>query len=353
LVGKKKMNKLQRFSVLLAALVLGCVAAAQTTGNRPPAPFVIPDDVTVRSVDIYSEGTRMAGDVYAAKANAGKKLPTIVMAHGWGGTKAAFRPEAAAFAQAGYLVVAFDYRGWGESDSRVILVGKRAPAEKQNYHFTAEVQEVREVVEPLDMVVDWLNAINWAVGDPQCDAERIGLWGSSLSGGLVVSAALLDPRVKAVHSQVPSLDGRWTLANAQERVSTEKEATARARGELGYPPPRANTVQRLIGAPVRFQFAAWFPVDYVDHAPNVAMQFVVAEKEELMDNKDNGILAYQRAKGPKNLVTIPEITHYGVYMAPSARQQARDLAIAWFDRYLKASQPAKAADGAEAHPVSR
>src|SRR5258708_6258860 len=107
-----------------------------------------------------------------------------------------FRPEAVAFAQAGYLVVAFDYRGWGESDSRVILVSKREPAERTNNRFTAEVQEVREVVEPLNMVVDWLNAINWAVGDSQCDTGRIGLWGSSLSGGLVVSAALMDPRVK-------------------------------------------------------------------------------------------------------------------------------------------------------------
>jgi dienelactone hydrolase len=320
-----------------------CTAPAQTAGSRPQ-PFTVPDDVTLRSVDIFSEGTRMAGDVYVGKANAAKKLPTIVMAHGWGGTKAAFRPEAIAFAQAGYLVVAFDYRGWGESDSRVILVAKHAPAEKQNYHFTAEVQEVREVVEPLDMVVDWLNAINWAAGDPQCDAEKIGLWGSSLSGGLVVSAAEMDPRVKALHTQVPSLDGRWTLASPQERATTEKEEIQRARGELGYPPPRANTVQRLIGAPIRMQFASWFPVDYIDHAPNVAMQFVVAEKEELMDNKDNGVLAYQRAKGPKNLVTIPEITHYGVYMVPPARQKARELAIAWFDRYLKGIQPAKTAD---------
>jgi dienelactone hydrolase len=340
------MNTLRQFSFifLLAALVFPVAAPCQTTSSRPQPAFAIPDDVTLRSVDIFSEGTRMAGDVYVAKTNAGKKLPTIVMAHGWGGTKAAFRPEAIAFAQAGYLVVAFDYRGWGESDSRVILVAKHAPAEKQNYHFTAEVQEVREVVEPLDMVVDWLNAINWAAGDPQCDAEKIGLWGSSLSGGLVVSAAEMDPRVKALHSQVPSLDGRWTLANPQERATTEKEEIQRARGELGYPPPRANTVQRLIGAPIRMQFASWFPVEYIEHAPNVAMQFVVAEKEELMDNKDNGVLAYQRAKGPKNLVTIPEITHYGVYMVPPARQKARDLAIAWFDRYLKRIQPAKTAE---------
>lgn len=319
--------------LVLFVFVLCSLEFAQTTNNRPP--FAVPDDVTLRSVDIYSEGTRMAADVYSAKANAGKKLPTIVMAHGWGGTKAAFRPEAIAFAQAGYLVVGFDYRGWGESDSRVILVAKHAPTDKQNYRFNAEVQEVREVVEPLDMVVDWLNAIDWAAGDPQCDAGKIGLWGSSLSGGLVVSAAEIDPRVKALHSQVPSLDGRWTVANPQERAATEKEATDRARGELGYPPPRANTVQKLIGAPIRAQFAAWYPVEFVDRAPNVAMQFVVAEKEELMDNKDNGILAYQRARGPKNLVTIPEIAHYGVYMVPAVRQKVRDLAIAWFDRYLK------------------
>ena len=331
------MRRLSRLSIILVAFALTTVAPAQTTAFAP----AIPGDVAFRNVDIYSEGTRMAGDVYAPKTGAGKKLPTIVMAHGWGGTKAAFRPEAITFAQAGYLVVAFDYRGWGESDSRVVLVNKREPAEHPNNRFTAEVQEVREVVAPLDMVVDWLNAINWAVADPQCDPARIGVWGSSLSGGLVVSVAELDPRVKALHSQVPSLDGRWTLS-PQERATTVKEASERARGELGYPPPRANTVQRLIGAPIRFQFAAWFPVEYVDRVPNTAMQFVVAEKEELMDNKDNGVLAYQRAKGPKNLVTIPEITHYGVYMVPAARLRARDLAIAWFDRYLKANAAAAA-----------
>lgn len=335
------MNKLRKL-IFSVVLLTWCTAVTQTTagGNRPFQAFTVPDDVSMRAVDIYSEGTRMAGDVLVSKANEGKKLPTIVMAHGWGGNKLALRPEAVAFAQAGYFVVAFDYRGWGESDSRLILVSKREPAEKQNNRFTAEVQEVREVVEPLDMVVDWLNAINWAAGDPECDVDRIGLWGSSLSGGLVVSAALLDPRVKALHSQVPSLDGRWTLS-AQERITTEKEEITRARGELGYPAPRANTVQRLIGAPIRMQFAAWFPVEFVDHMPKVAMQFVVAEKEELMDNKENGILAYQRAKGPKNLVTIPEITHYGVYMVPDVRKKARELAIAWFDRYLKGTAQAQ------------
>ena len=67
--------RLLRFSITLLLLVLCGLALAQTTTARPAAPFTVPDDVTLRNVDIYSEGTRMAGDVYLAKANAGKKLP--------------------------------------------------------------------------------------------------------------------------------------------------------------------------------------------------------------------------------------------------------------------------------------
>lgn len=58
-----------------------------------------------------------------------------------------------------------------------------------------------------------------------------------------------------------------------------------------------------------------------------------AEKEELFDNKQHGIKAHERAKGPKKLVTIPNITHYGVYR--EAREQAQKLALEWFDTHLK------------------
>jgi dienelactone hydrolase len=321
----------------MIAVSLACAWGAfpQNTNYKPLPPFPVPDTVDVRQVDIYSEGTRMSGQLYSDKSNAGKKLPTIIMAHGWGGVAAGLRREAVAFAQAGYLALAFDYRGWGPSDSRLILTSKRAPAEKQNGRFTAEVQEIREVVDPLDMVIDWQNALAFVVGDAQCDPDRIGLWGSSLSGGLVVSVAVRDARVKAVHSQVAALDGRWTMATSKDRDLTLSESTKRAHGELGYPAPRANTVARLIGAPIRFQFASWEPVDEIDRVPNCAFQFIVAGKEELLDNKLHGILAYQRARGPKNLVSIPDIDHYGIYYILPARERSRDLAIAWFDKYVK------------------
>ena len=270
----------------------------------------------------------MSAQVFAPKSAGNRKLPTILMAHGWGGTAANLRPDAVVFARAGYLVVAFDYRGWGDSDSRLILTGP-APESRPNNRFTAEVQEVREVVDPHDMAADWLNAIHWVHGEPQCDTSRIGLWGSSFSGGLVVWAAARDPRVKALHSQVGSMDGTALGDTPEARA----EATKRTRGEIGYPPPGAKVLGNLRGAPIRERFSDYRPAEDVNRAPKCAMQFVIAEKEELFDNKDHAIKAYERFQGTKKLVNIPKITHYGIYY--EARKQAQQLAIDWFDQHLK------------------
>lgn len=332
-------------ATLIVTALCTVFALAQQSKYKPLPPFEMPADVEVRKADIYSEGTRMEASVFTAKGSAGKKLPVILMAHGWGGVAASLVREASLFAQAGYFVVTFDYRGWGKSDSRVILTG-RPPAEKSNYRYTAEVQELREIVDPLEMIVDWQNAIHWVVGEPQADAERIGLWGSSLSGGLVVAVAARDHRVKAVHGQVPALDGRWALASGEQeakdyvttpdsQAQTYREATRRARGELGYPTPGAKAVGNLVGAPIRFKFGNYIPVEEIIWAPDCAIQLILGGKEELFDNRLNGIKALERHKGPKNLVTIPDIDHYGIYYVLEARNQSNKLAIAWFDRYVK------------------
>jgi dienelactone hydrolase len=276
------------FARLKFALPLLCATACAQ------APFTSPPEIDFRKADIYT--------------------------HGWGGVKASLRPDAVLFAKSGYLVLTFDYRGWGDSDSRIARVKGRA-------------QDVREVVDPLDFGTDWLNAIHFAAGEPQCDMTRLGLWGSSFSGGLVVWAAERDPRVKALHSQVGSLDGRFVIATEAERARTHEEATKMARGEMQYPEPGAKVLGNLKGAPIRARFANYAPVEELARAPHCAMQFVIAEKEELFDNKDHGIKAYQRAPGPKNLVTVPGIKHYGIYY--EARKEAQRLALEWFDKHLK------------------
>jgi uncharacterized protein len=79
------------------------------------------------------------------------------------------------------------------------------------------------------------------------------------------------------------------------------------------------------------------PVEDVEKAPGCAMLFIIAEKEEYFDNKDHAIKAHALAKGPKKLVSIPGISHYGIYGL--ARPQARKLAITWFDEHLKRITP--------------
>ena len=321
------MRPAQVFATIALAFSLAC-SGVRAQDAKPG--FKVPDDVTFRTADIMSEGTRMAAEVFAPKDPKSEKLPTIVMSHGWGGTAAVLRPDGVAFARAGYLVVTFDYRGWGKSDSRLILAGK--PLEKKDGKLIAEVKEVREVVDPIDQTTDIMNAIHWVVGEKLCDPERIGLWGSSYSGGHVVYVAARDPRVKAFVSQVGAMDSRWAIANPQMKAYTYGQATARTRGKLDYPRPGAK-FGSLTGQPVIEKMAVYAPIEDIGRCKDCAKLFIIAEKEELFDNKDHAILAHERATGVKKLIVIPDIKHYGIYN--EARGRAQKEAISWFDEHLK------------------
>jgi uncharacterized protein len=316
--------------LLLRAVFILALAATGVSAWKQKPDFRAPEDVTFRAADILSEGTRMAAEVFAPRDPKGEKLPTIVMSHGWGGTAASLRPDAIAFARAGYLVITFDYRGWGKSDSRLIPAGARP--ETKDGKLVAEVKEVREVVDPIDQTTDILNAIHWAAGEEECDPGRIGIWGSSFSGGHVVYVAARDPRVKAFVSQVGSMDGRWAIANPRMRANTFDQGAARTHGKIAYPRP-AEKFGTLTGAPVIEKFAGYAPIEDIGRCKDCAKLFIIAENEELFDNKDHAILAHDRATGVKKLVTIPGIKHYGIYN--EARDQAQREAIAWFDKHLK------------------
>src|SRR5262245_2128194 len=255
---------------VVAALLL-LAGGSLARGQKEPAPYTPPKDIVFRKATIISEGTRKAAELFTLKGNEGKALPTVIMCHGWGGLAAQLRPDAVVFARAGYFVVTFDYRGWGASEGRLVLT-KPATRGKPGEPFTAEVKEIREVIDPLDQTTDLLNVIHWVHGEKQCDPKRIGLWGTSYSGGHVVYAAARDARVKATVSQVPALDSRWVLLGPG-RKQTLEEATKRSRGEIGYPAPGARVVGNLTGAPIRERLMQYAPIEDLDKAPNCAMLF--------------------------------------------------------------------------------
>jgi uncharacterized protein len=286
-------------------------------------------DIEERAVDIYSEGARMSGRLYRPVRDGAARLPAVVMSHGWGGTASMLRYQAERFARAGYVVLAFDYRGWGNSEGRWVRDVESGKGESGR-------RELREVVDPLDQATDLFNAVHWIVGEPSVDPERLGLWGTSFSGGLVAYVAARDPRIKAIVSQVGAFGRPWSAYPPDQLARSLSDATRRARGELAYPPPGVREIGNLYGAPLRESFLRYSPVVDMGSLKGCATLVIDAEKEELFDLREHGELAYARAPEPKKRVVIPGIAHYGIYS--TAREQATDLAVDWFDRHLGGSR---------------
>lgn len=294
------------------------------------ADYKPPEGVDFRSVTIVSDGIRLHGEVFTPKGTpASQKLPAVVMAHGWGGVAAGLRNDAVDIARAGYFVLVFDYRGWGESASPIVMIDKEPLHEPGKAEpFTARVQPLREYINPLEQAEDWFSALDWIMGEPQVDANRVDVRGSSYSGGHVVYVAANDPRVKAVVSQVGGFTSRPSAGYEQPGRDM---ATKMARGEIGYPAPRASPFAGLIGSPIGHKGARYAPVDEAVKvtAPTI---IILVENEEYGGNPVAQV-AYENLKGPKKLEILPGVTHYAVYS--TERATVIRMAIEWFDKYLK------------------
>ena len=89
--------------------------------------------------------------------------------------------NAAAFAADGFIVLAFDYRGWGESDGKLVVEADM-PDPHANGEVTVRAQEIRTVVNPIDQTLDIRRAFDYIEGEPAVNISRLGYWGSSYSG---------------------------------------------------------------------------------------------------------------------------------------------------------------------------
>jgi uncharacterized protein len=312
-------------------------ASAQAQNNSLPQP------VASRRVNIWSDGTRLSGDLfYPAGMKAEDKLPAIVLCHGWGGVREHLnRAYAPQFAAAGFVVLTFDYRGWGDSDSRLILKDQMPKLEDKG-QATVRVQAIRELVDPFDQTEDIINAINFIEGEPGVDTSRIGLWGTSYGGGHVLYVATHDNRVKCIVSQVGSMDSLTIAQNpiykgGLERAERERIQRARGEGGLDPVPQGVDNFPNLRGTPFVSRMVKYRPVEFANQL-KVPMLIIDAAKEELFDIKMHGGLVYERVKNKvaARYEIIPNITHYGVYT--TARKEATDMAIEWFAKHLKGAK---------------
>jgi uncharacterized protein len=327
--------------VLILLATLTVTAFAQTAkGTRPRPGQPLPDTVEKRAVTIFSDGTRMAGDLYLPKAlKPGTKLPAIVLCAGTGGTKGGTQARLAPrFVEKGYIVLAFDYRGWGQSESQLMAMEPQ-PKPDEKSEMTIKVKAIRWPMNYTDQTADIRAAISFIAGEPNVDQERIGLWGSSYGGGLVTWVAGNDPRVKCVAAQVPGMGGR---APAAMKYAYDL-ATKQARGETEPVPIETGklTGKMATYANMRVNPAKNIGFNALDAAAKISAPalFVLAENEELSSNAT--VEAVQKSLAdrgvPSRIHVIKGITHYGVYA--EGFDEATREEIEWFGEHLLKLKP--------------
>ncbi len=114
-----------------------------------------------------SHGVSCAATVYRAEPLTAGPVPVIVMAHGFGSVRALrLYSYAERFAAAGYAVVVFDYRGFGDSEG-----------------------EPRQLLDISMQHQDWRAALAFARTLEDVDADRVVAWGTSFAGGHVLTLA--------------------------------------------------------------------------------------------------------------------------------------------------------------------
>ena len=225
----RRLAELFTIVMILAGAWLSPAARAQEEKPVDGFPTVLQRDIT-----LWSDGTRLSGVLlYRKDRGEGEKLPAIVMCNGWGGTKAFLMRSGIAprFAAAGYVVINYDYRGWGDSDSRLVVRDEMPKSDADGF-VTVKAQAIREVVDPVDQQQDIDAAISYVYGEPTVDKDRIGIWGTSFGGGHVIYRAAHDARIACVVAQVGSIpDDRIKRYPARlQRVYEGK--SDRARGDI-------------------------------------------------------------------------------------------------------------------------
>jgi uncharacterized protein len=209
-----------------------------------------------KDVSFEVKGTSIHAWLYLP-ADTTAKVACIVMANGTGGTKnMLLKNYARRFQAAGFAVLSFDYRYFGQSGGRP-----------------------RQLIWIPHQLEDYSAAIDYARNLAEIDSTRVALWGTSLSGGHVITMAARDKRIAGVVAQCPSVDGRAAAKAAVDKfgiryilrmvINGQRDYI---RGLLGFTPHKIPIVANpgsigLMTTPDAFTFfKKYVPSDYINEA---------------------------------------------------------------------------------------
>jgi cephalosporin-C deacetylase-like acetyl esterase len=283
-------------------------------------------------VVFYSSGLRLSGVAYRPSGSAGGGArPGIVLCNGYTTVKELYLPPlATAMAEAGFVALTFDYRGFGESEGppgRLI---------------------------PMEQVEDARNAITFLETQPDVDRGRIGVFGTSFGGGIAIVAAAVDPRARAVVSNMPVCHGErwlrgmrpyWDWVEFLRRLEADRASRVLTgaselvdRAVIAPPDPAADRTHarqrprpqlRLESGQAILEFT---PEEFAERiSPRPLLMVVAAEDTRVPP--EVSLPAFERAREPKTLKILPGVEHHAVYELPT-RSELLEIVVPWLKEHV-------------------
>lgn len=145
----------------------------------------------------------------------------------------------------------------------------------------------------------------------------------------------LDARVKATVGQVPAVGGGNGRPKTPPafRQRTLEEAIRQARTNQASESLRGFSWRRMHES---YPFNSNYrPYHYAERVPDTtAVLFIVAENEELFSNQTAAYSVVKLLKGPSEVLSVPDITHFQMYSG-DAYEVSSKAAADWFLKHLK------------------
>ena len=331
-------------ALLLSSLSAPMAGASPSASARPtanpksgdlsngPDNFYRSDKVTTQKVSFKNQyKMKVVGNLFVPKdMNRGAKNPAIIVGHPMGAVKEqSANLYATKMAEQGFVTLSLDLSFWGESEG-----------------------SPRNAVAPDIYVEDFSAAVDFLGTRPFVDRERIGIIGICGSGSFAVSAAKVDPRLKAIATVSMYDMGAVTRNGLKKSQSLEqrKDMIARAaeqryveftggktkwvdylplqlgdnadpivrefhdfyRTPRGQAIPKGRTLELTQNRPIssEVKFVNFYPFNDIETISPRPMLFITGDTAHSREFSED---AYKRAAEPKELFIVPGAGHVDLY----------------------------------------
>lgn len=294
--------------------------------------FFKSDKVTVQKVSFKNQyQLNVVGNLFMPKGlDSGTRNPAIIVGHPMGAVKEqSSNLYAQKLAEQGFVTLALDLSFWGESEG-----------------------QPRNAVLPDMYAEDFSAAVDYLGTRPFIDRQRIGVLGICGSGSFVISAAKIDPRMKAIatvsmydmgaanrnglkHSQTLEERKRLIAAAAEQRYTEftggnieytggtvlelnadthpiQREFFDFYRTPRGEFTPAGSTPQRTTRPTLssNTKFMNFYPFADIESISPRPMLFIAGENAHSREFSEE---AFRLAGEPKELVIVPNAGHVDLY----------------------------------------